>query len=252
MISRRKHFRNAREPFAVKVAGKMLYVLTSLQDARAARENTETLSQHELTRDFIIELSATASIREAVRGNSRLRNMLGMVLRPGPESLMQPADDISDRNLNSDQCMLTLRDELIRHMEKSMQWGRLSAKYTKFIDLGEKEISLLGWCEDVTINSATRSYFNKSLLQIEPNLARILSDFDTESWTFLSNHFPRRAKSTSVAKEKGIRAFAAYFKLPRIQRAGEADFVRILEDEYRRLGLNEEDMASLMMTLYWV
>lgn len=53
-----------------------------------------------------------------------------------------------------------------------------------------------------------------------------------------------------AAKRKGIRVFKAYFNLPKAQRLGETQFVCDLETEYRSLGFNEEDLATMMWVAY--
>ena len=142
--------------------------------------------------------------------------------------------------------------DFFRHIENSMRWNCFSAKYTKFTSREEKEVSLLGWCGEVMVGAATKCYFDKALLQIEPNLSQIVFDFDKEMCSSISKHPHTLGTLSSVAKEKGIRAFTAYLKLPKMQRAGDAHFIRDLEEEYRMLGLDEGNLASLMMIVYWV
>lgn len=159
---------------------------------------------------------------------------------------LEKQNQILEQPLNS------LQDDFIRHVEKSMRWNCLSAKYTKLTGSDEKEISLLGWCRDVIVNAATRSYFDEALLQIEPNLSQIVSDLDNETCGSITKYPHKLGNFSSAAKEKGIGTFTAYLKLSKVQRAGEAQFVRDLEEEYRRLGLDEENLAALMMMVYWV
>lgn len=256
LIRRREHFKNSDEPYALKVAGENLYVLTSSQDMRTVRENISTLSRYELTRDFIIALGLKPTVGKAIGTSSTQSDTLSLLLRSG--ALQNPFTQVAGNvNLEKqsrilDQPLNSLRDDFIRHIEKSMQWNCLSAKYTHFTNIDEKEISLLGWCREVMVNAVTRSYFDEALLQIEPNLSQIVFDFDNETCRSITNYPCKLENLSSAAKEKGIAAFTAYLKLPKIQRAGEAQFVRDLEEEYRQLGLDEENLAPLMMIVYWV
>ncbi|MCJ1465970.1 hypothetical protein MMC07_004589, partial [Pseudocyphellaria aurata] len=256
LIPRREYFKHSDEPYALHVAGEKLYVLTSPQDMKAARENTSTLSQYELTRDFIIALGLNPAVGKTVCRSSMQADKLNLMLRSGAmrKSFVPVVENLASEKQNPvlEQSLNNLHDDLVRHIDESMQWNRLSAKYTRFSNADERDISLLGWCRDSMINAATRSYFDEALLQIEPNLSQIVFDFDTETCGSIAKYPHRLGNFSSAAKQKGIAAFTAYLKLSKVQRAGEAQFVRDLEEEYRRLGLDEENLASLMMIVYWV
>lgn len=181
---------------------------------------------------------------------------LNLMLRSGAlrESFVPVVENLASEKQNPvlEQSLNSLHDDFVRHIDESMRWSRLSAKYTRYFNADERDISLLGWCREVMINAATRSYFDKALLQIEPNLSQIVFDFDTETCGSIAKYPHTLGNFSSAAKQKGIAAFTAYLKLSKVQRAGEAQFVRDLEEEYRRLGLDEENLASLMMIVYWV
>lgn len=228
--------------------------MTSPEDIRAVRENVSTLSRYELTRDFIIALGLKPAVGKRICRSSMQVDNLNLLLRSGAmqSPFAQVVENFTSEKQNGivEQTLTNPHDDFIRHIEKSMRWNCLSAKYTKFTGLEEKEVSLLGWCREVMVGAATRSYFDETLLQIEPSLSQIVFDFDQETCSSITKY--RLGTLSSVAKEKGIRAFTAYLKLPKVQRAGEAHFIRDLEEEYRLLGLDEENLASLMMVVYWV
>lgn len=222
---------------------------------RTVRENVSTLSRYELTRDFIIALGLEPAVGKRICRSSMQVDNLNLLLRSGAmhSPFAQVVENFTSEKQNGtvEQTLTNLHD-FIRHIENSMRWNCLSAKYTKFTSLEEKEVSLLGWCGEVMGGAATRSYFDETLLQIEPNLSQIVFDFDKETCSSISKYPHTLRTLSSVAKEKGIRAFTAYLKLPKVQRAGEAHFIRDLEEEYRLLGLDEGSLASLMMMVYWV
>lgn len=218
------------------------------------RENTSTLSRYELTRDLIIALGLKPAVGKTICRNSIPGDKLNLVLRSAAmqKPFLQFVDNftLEKKDPILEQPLHTLQEAFIRRIEKSIRWDGLSAKYTKFASIDEKEVSLLGWCREVIVNASTGSYFDEALIQIEPNLSQILFDFDHETCGSIYPH--KSVTFSSATKEKGIRAFTAYLKLSKVQRAGEAQLVRDLEEEYRRLGLDEEDLAALMMIVYWV
>lgn len=145
-----------------------------------------------------------------------------------------------------------LLNEFSQNISRLMQWEGLSAKYTTLVSPEEKDVSLLIWCREVTVKAATMTYFDEALLQIEPNLSEVFSDFEEESIKFLATSPLDPLEFVSAAKWKGIRVFKAYFSLPKAQRLREARFVCDLETEYRSLGFNEEDLATMMWVAYWM
>ena len=114
------------------------------------------------------------------------------------------------------------------------------------------DISLRGWCADVSLNAATRAFYGESLLQNQPDLFRKFFDFDDNSW-MLMYRYPRfMTTSMYQAKDAAIDALTQYFATPRGSRLGEAWFVRTLEAEQRQLGIGDRDIATLNLMVYWV
>lgn len=143
-----------------------------------------------------------------------------------------------------------LLNEFSRNVSRLMRWEGLSAKYTTLVSPEEKDVSLLIWCREVVVKAATMTYFDEALLQIEPNLSEVFSEFEEESMRFLAMSPLIPPNFESAAKRKGISIFKAYFNLPKAQRLGEAQFVCDLETEYTSLGFNEEDLATMMWVAY--
>ncbi len=200
-------------------------------------------------------MGLTPAVRERIiRGLSHPCDELDTALLMGnvKKPLIRYAQGFHKPIMKYAESLQALPDEIIQHIKDSMRWDMLSAKYTKPIISGEKEVSLLSWCRETMVNAATRAYFGEGLLQIEPNLSQVLSDFEDEGVMFLISASCDSIGPTSAARERGIGVFAAYFGLPMEQRAGEAGFIRNLEDEYRHLGLGEKDLAALIWVVYWV
>lgn len=192
-------------------------------------------------------MGSTPAVEHAIsKGLSYPHEALDAVLLFGNAKNPRPEKPYSNDQPNSRK----LLNEFSQNICRLMQWERLSAKYTTLVSPEEKDVSLLIWCREVMVKAATMTYFDEALLQIEPNLSEFFSDFEEESIKFLATSplIPRNFES--AAKRKGIRIFEAYFNLPKAQRQGEAQFVCDLETEYRSLGFNEEDLATMMWVAY--
>ena len=115
-----------------------------------------------------------------------------------------------------------------------------------------KTVSLLGWCREVLLDAATRSFFGDRLLQIEPDLFEKYFDFDDDSWQITYKLPAVFTKRMTAAKNAGIDALTRYFRLPKEERLGEAWLVSNLEGEMRNVGIAEPDIAVFVMMIYWV
>lgn len=255
LIKSSNYFNNCREPFALRVAGEILYALTSPEDVKAAQENTETLRQYELTREFAISMGSTPAVEHRIsKGLSYPHEALDAVLLLGnvKKPLIKRTQDSEKPCSNYQPSGRKLLNEFSQNVCQLMQWEGLSAKYTTLVSPEEKDVSLLTWCREVMVKAATMTYFDEALFQIEPSLSEVLSDFDEDSIKFLATSPQDPLDFKSAAKWKGTRVFKAYFNLPKAQRVGEAQFVCDFEMEYRNLCFNEEDLANMMWVAYWM
>ena len=137
-------------------------------------------------------------------------------------------------------------------IHESLQWHSVTQKITIRSSPDIKTISLLGWCREVLLQSATRAFFGDRLLKIDPDLFQAFFMFDASSWK-LHYGYPRVfSKELYSARDAIIKALTAYFKLPRSERSGAAVLVDSLEAEMRNLDIEDKDIAALIMPVYWV
>ena len=115
-----------------------------------------------------------------------------------------------------------------------------------------KTVSLLGWCREVLLDSATLSFFDERLVQIDPELYDSFFVFDELSWKLLFRYPRLFAHKMYAAKDRIIDALTIYFKLPPSERTGESWLISELEREMRNIGIGDRDIAAIIMPLYWV
>lgn len=229
--------------------------MTSPEDVKAAQENTETLKQYELTRELALSMGSTPAVEQVIsKGLSYPHEALDAVLLLGnvKKPLIHRTKGAEKPCSNYQQSNRKLLNEFSQNICRLMRWEGLSAKYTTLVSPEERDVSLLVWCREVIVKATTMTYFDEALLQIEPNLPEVFSDFEEESIKFLATSPLDPHNFKSAAKWKGIRVFKAYFNLPKAQRLREAQYVCDLETEYRSLGFNEEDLATMMWVAYWM
>lgn len=178
------------------------------------------------------------------------------VKNPSQKFLFQLTRVFHKQRLHPGQNQRSLSAKFQDCIDESLRWESMSIKGNdKYIIRSSEislDISLRGWCADVSLNAATRAFYGESLLQNQPDLFRKSFDFDDNSW-MLMYRYPRfMATSMYQAKDAAIDALTQYFALPRGSRQGEAWFVRTLEAEQRQLGIGDRDIATLNLMVYWV
>ena len=145
-----------------------------------------------------------------------------------------------------------LQRGFIDGIHESLQWHSVTQKVTIRSSPDIKTISLLGWCREVLLESATRAFFGNRLLEIDPDLFQAFFAFDASSWK-LHYGYPRVfSKELYSARDTIIEALTAYFRLPKSERLGAAFLVDSLEAEMRNLNIEDKDIAALIMPVYWV
>lgn len=233
-----------------------MYVLTSPQDVTDAYKNTVALTFDGFVRDIMVDFEASPSAVEKMwllpqSGGAGYQSVT--VENPSKKCLAKLTQDLHHQQLLPGPHMADLGDKFLRYINNSLKWKNISGCYvSKEVDDQTKEINLKAWCGDVLLEAATRAFFGDSLLEIQPDLFRHFFDFDDNSWMLVYKYPRSLAKKMYAAKDATADAIIRYFNLPRDKRPGEAWFVRTLEAEQRSLGIKTEDIALLMLMVYWV
>ncbi len=176
------------------------------------------------------------------------------ILSPNPlhKLLAKLSEDFYRQQLYPRKPLEILQSTFMPNIHNSLKWYNISSKIISSSTKDAKIVSLLGWCREVLLDSATRSFFGNRLLEIELNLFQGSFDFDDNSWK-LTYKIPRVfSREMYEAKQKSTDALIKYFKLPIKERPGAAWVVQNLETEMRQLGIQEPDIAAFVLMLYWV
>lgn len=143
--------------------------------------------------------------------------------------------------------------KLIKDIEQSLQWNNISSAVTVSSTNGTKRVSLLGWCREVLIVSATRTFFGDRLMQIDPHLIESFYTFDAESWKAFFKFPPFLSRDMDSGKDRILNALSRYFLLPKEERKGVSWLISNLETEMIKVGITDvAEIASIVMPLYWV
>lgn len=236
------------------MAGERLYIITSPQDVSTVYKNIVSLTFDDYIRDMMYQFGGSDDgVKKMWQDPGKDGQGLAL-LSPNPlhKNLARLGEDFYRQQLHPGTNLEVLQSQFMPNIHKSLIYENISEKAIISSTKGERTVSLLEWVRGVLLDSATRSFFGDRLLEIEPNMFQSFFDFDDNSWK-LTYHLPRIfAREMYGAKQQATNALLKYFQLPEGERPGAAWLVRTFESEMRNLGIQEPDIASFLMMIYWV
>ncbi|MCJ1386958.1 hypothetical protein MMC17_010087 [Xylographa soralifera] len=250
----RKYFQDTREPFSITLAGEKLYVLCSPHDVTAAYRNSTTLTYDLVIRDLLEAFGVSHS------GVDKLYR------KPtDDEPAFQPKGSIT---ISQNKSVGHLKGEFYHYqLYPGEQFDFIQARFLKIIDTAMRpanftshfvvsstpqvtKVSLHKWCQHVLVTAGTTAFFGETLLQMYPDLLQNFVDFDDYNW-MVWYKWPD-ATLMRTPKAKVLKTLEEYLALPKEKRSGVAWIIETMEDSQRNLGMNESDIAAVVMTLLWV
>lgn len=112
-------------------------------------------------------------------------------------------------------------------------------------------LPLMEWCSDGFTRAGQKAYFGDALARIDPTLTKTFIVFDELSWQVLYQYPDFLAREMKQARDTITRALLKYIQLPQSHRSGDAWFTKAMENEMRALNICEEDIARMLVTIYW-
>ena len=255
----REYFGNTRQPFSLTVMGEELYIITSAEDVSAVYRNTKALDFDPFIHNVAMAFGATKTNADKmfeVPSISEKKKLLGDGEGPDrpTKSFIEQSHDNYKLQLHPGPKLDELQAAFLDRIDSYLHFDKISPRITRPSSGSDiKFVSLFDWTSEVLLDAATRAFFGDSLLDIiEPDLLDSFFVFDDDSWK-LNYQYPRfAAKEMFGAKDKATAAFERYFSLPRRERPGAAWIIQMLEDDMRRLGMDNQQVASMIFMIYWV
>lgn len=251
----RQYFRDSGETYKITFPGRELYLMTSPEDISRIYKNTTELTFDTFIRETLISLGASSSaVNKWIP--PRLTKDDTDVTHNGSSPLTSDFTHVGERlcqrQLLPGKDLDALQQVFMAGIHESLLWNRITRKIVLHSSPETKTVSLLGWCREVLLESATRAFFGDRLLQINPDLFRSFFLFDASSWK-LNYGYPRvLSREMYAARDTIIEALTSYFKLPKTERPGAAYLIESFEIEMKLLDIGEKDIAALVMPVYWV
>ena len=239
----------------ITVGGLKMCIATSPSDISAIYKDTENLSFDPFMKEMLRRVGvSSATIAKWIPDSSE---PCASGPRDGPRPSIREISHVGQKLCR--QQLLPGKEfdifstKLINDIEQSLQWDKISRGITLSSTNTTKRVSLIGWCREVLIVSATRSIFSEHLLQIDAHLIDSFYTFDAASWKAFFK-FPRfLSRDMDAGKDRILHALSKYFSVPKDERKGESWLISNLETEMIKVGITDvAEMASIVMPLYWV
>lgn len=231
--------------------GEKLCVVCSSEDVATIFKNPKLFTFEAFVRDVTLSFGVSPEIVDWMFHAPSESNAPQTSTSPN-KHFIDRAHDYYKLQLHPGDKLDILQDKLLTNVDEWLQWKRFSDTFTLESSPDKKTVSLLGWCSDVLVSSATTAVFGKVILQIEPNLPQAIFDFDNENWK-LNFKLPRvLAKEMYTAKQKIVDALQEYFRLPKEERSGESWIIDVFETEMREMGISDHQIALTLTMTLWV
>lgn len=238
-------------------------ILTSPQDVAAVYKNTECLSYDVFVKDLFLTFGIPSEVvhkmyqtpGEFLRsGGEKKQTTMFQSENPLHLGLCHLQSDFYKQQLHPGEKLDFLAVKFMRYIDSHLQWESLRGSYVLSSSANStmKTVSLYKWSQEVLVNSATKSFFGKKILEIDPALSDSFYEYDDQSWKLLYKYPRVFAKDVLSAKAKIVSALVAYLQLPKEDRSDASWIIRTLEAEQSQIGIDIRDIAGMMMLAYWV
>lgn len=230
-----------------------MYILTSVKDVAVVYKQTSALTFDGFMYDMMVSFEAKPATLHKMWlfPQSDGTGYQSVAKNPHQKCLAQLTRDFHHQQLEPGPQMTDMAAKFLNYIDNGLQWEKVVGKKYYYYDDGSKVVLLKEWCGDVLVEAATRAFFGDTLCEMQPDLCKQFYTFDDESWKLIYR-FPRfLAPKLYAAKDTITASFVRWFRLPPEKRQGEAWFVRTLEAEQRVLGVDEDEIAKLMVMIYW-
>lgn len=203
-----------------------LYVLTSPDDVAMIYRNNSTLSWDAMLNDLLVSFGIDPSLiprlwqpitttapSEEVYGTAKIKPRL---------SIIHSTLDLYKKQLLPGPKLDTFSDKLLRSINKSICWERMSMRYGAGPSGQTEGISLKSFCDEVLVDAITRTLFGDRIYEMESDLIQSLLDFNDDAWMLVFKYPQSSGSKLNKARDKIIKGLSKYVQAPEELRFGQA------------------------------
>lgn len=172
-------------------------------------------------------------------------------LNPSGKCLIHLTQDLYKQHLLPGPTFSRLTSKFKTSLTYLTAWGKLSQDVGTVRNASINHISLYDLCAKVMIDSTQITLFDPILFKIDPHMTRSMRQFTDELWKLLYPSPFVDTREVVALRQQYHRAFMIYQRLPTELRKEEAWVVTALIDQYKKLGIHEDDSAAMLVMVYW-
>ncbi|KAL9564592.1 hypothetical protein ACKAV7_011044 [Fusarium commune] len=235
LVAARSYFRIPAQPFSVLIGGRRTYVILDPHDISETHQKTKELNFDAYIDQFMEYVSVSEKARDILWGTTVSKTSLSV-----PSSLRSwiRTDMIQTSSRKFyDECLSEL--DIVMHQTSPFTAGK------------SNEHGMLKWTSDIIVKASTKSFFGTALIQNSPGLVDDFRTFNCQTWKLFYKYPRFLSRSAYDSRDSAIDGLEKYFKMPQDQRRDAAPFVIKAEDEMRKHGISDRDIAAVLFKLYW-
>ena len=246
----RKRFGRVGRPYSLTVAGQTLYVLTDPRDFTNVYRNAATFTFDPLVEQVykLFQLPETA-----------LQNLYRKASSSTATSETPNLPEKDAVNISHNMIVVEMRgkqtisppEKTVRHLECVMDIQSICSRFSTLRDGTSTVVSLFKICSVLMTAAGQAHYFGDTLSAIDPLLPEAFVDFDKLCWQIFFRPPIFWSKQLKERKAKLLTALEEYSNKPMEERSDMPQYLKSWETECRRAGLNNSEIATLMLIQYF-
>jgi hypothetical protein len=248
----RSHFASTNEPFALTAFGHTFYVVTHAKQSAEVYKNTDSLSFEEF-------------VQTLMRTNGNDEHTIKTVYSPLPSdksgypnpeglSLGVLAQRMHVHQLHPGENMVVLQGKVRDWINRELNFDVLAkgCKYSPWQSATHIQLPLYEWTSDYLVRLGQYVYFGDVLDQVDPEYPSAYIVFDEVIWKMLYQYPSFLCRDMTAPRDQMMASLKAYFQIPQSQRREHAAWIiNAMEDEFRALGVDDENIAIMVFHLYF-
>lgn len=229
-------------------------MLSSAHDVTAAYRNSTTLTYDLVIQDLLESFGVSHSGVEKLYKKPTIKEPAfqpkGPITIPQNKSVGHLKGNFYHHQLYPGEPFDLIQGRFLHLIDRAMRPKSFTNHFVLSSTSNGMKISLHKWCQHILVSAGTNAFFGDALLQMNPDLLQNFVDFDDNNW-MVWYKWPN-ATLMRTPKAKVLKTLENYVGLPKEKRTGIAWMIETMEDSQRNLGMNDADIAAVMMMLLFV
>jgi hypothetical protein len=242
----RRYFNNTDKPFAIVLAGKTHYILTSPADAHAMYSKPATFGFDSFLCKALNGFGVKQSSLNAFWGQRQHseNNKSG-------KCLVHLTEEIHKKHLLPGPRLKALIETHQTALDDSMTFDQLTYRSGLATATKTNPIPLFDLVTKIMIDSMQTCLFDPVLQSIDPGMTGDMMNFTNELWMLMNPTAMVDDKTPKRILKRYQEAMKEYQRLPASSRSNESSLITDLITQYESYNIDADDRAAVLVMVYW-